>query len=181
MKLGLKRLWLRLIRSVGYPGVVGIALLIPVLALAAWLPRLKQDTQEMASSIDAKTRAAGRRLQPAPRASSEADITRDFVSGFPLLAQNSADLETLFNAASVRQIVLLKGEYQLKMEPQAPFMMFTATFPVRGDYATLKDFSADILTALPHVAMDELRLTRDAVASTALDATVRFTFFYRSP
>ena len=181
MKRDLKRLWLRLTRSVGYPGVAGIALLIPALALAAWLPRLQHDTQEMASSIDAKARAAARRLQAAPRALSEADIARDFVGGFPLLAQNSADLETLFTAASARHIVLLKGEYQLKTEPQAPFMMYTATYPVRGDYATLKDFSADVLTALPHVAMDELRLTRDGVANNALDATVRFTFFYRSP
>ncbi|MEP7294944.1 MAG: hypothetical protein ABI702_02065 [Burkholderiales bacterium] len=181
MKRELKRLWLRLIRSVGYPGMAGIALLIPALVLAAWLPRLKQDTQNLASSIDAKTRAAARRVQAAPRTLSEADITRDFVSGFPLLAQNSADLETLFTAASARHIMLLKGEYQLKTEPQAPFITYTATYPVRGDYATLRDFSADVLTALPNVAMDELRLTRDAVGSTALDATVRFTFFYRSP
>ena len=60
-------------------------------------------------------------------------------------------------------------------------MVCTATFPIRNDYGTLKDFSADVLTALPHVSMDELRMTRDAAGSASLDAVVRFTLFYRSP
>lgn len=177
----LRRLWLRLIAAVGYPGVAGLALLVPAVALAAWLPRLTQDTRAAADAVEARTRAAARRLQAAPRPLSEADVTRDFVSGFPRVTQNAADLEALFAAADARRLVLSKGEYQLKAEPHAPFVMVTATYPVRGDYATLKDFSADVLTALPHVAMDELRLARDGVGSTALDATLRFTFFYRSP
>ena len=43
---------------------------------------------------------------------------------------------------------LTKGEYQLKSEPNAAFVVYTATFPVHGDYDALKGFSADVLNAL---------------------------------
>lgn len=181
MRRALKRIWMRLTRKLGYPGVLGIALLVPALALAAWLPRLKRDTNDMTVSLASKARAAARRLQDMPRTVSDVDITRDFVAGFPLLEQNSVDLEAIVTAADRHHVALLKGEYQLKTESNAPFVMYTATFPIRNDYATLKDFSADVLTALPHVSMDDLRMTRDAAGSTSLDAVVRFTLFYRSP
>ena len=74
---------------------------------------------------------------------------------------------------------LNKGEYQLKREPNAPFVTYTATFPMRNDYATFKDFAAEVLRALPHVSMDELRMARNDAGATALDSVVRFTFVYR--
>jgi hypothetical protein len=181
MKQAFRRVWVRLLRTLGYPGLVGLGLLVPALALAAWLPHLQQDTGSVTASLANQARAAAQRLQASPRAPSDGEITREFVASFPLLEQNAADLETILTAARLHQVMLLKGEYQLKAEPNAPFMAYTATFPIHSDYATVKDFSADVLTALPHVSMDELRMTRDAAGSTSLDAVVRFTFFYRSP
>ena len=181
MKRTLQRLWMRLVRTLGYPGLAGLALLVPALALAAWLPRLQRDSMDATAALAIKARAAARRLQASPRALSDGDVTREFVASFPLLEQNAADLDAILVAASHHHVALLKGEYQLKVDPSAPFMTYTATFPIRDNYATLKDFSADVLTALPHVSMDELRMTRDAAGSASLDAIVRFTFFYRSP
>jgi hypothetical protein len=180
MSRALKRIWMRLIRGLGYPGVVALGLLVPAIALAAWLPHFKRDSASAAALLAAKTHAASQ-SQAAPRPVTDAELTREFVAGFPPLAQNAADLESIFQTAKLREVALLKGEYQLKAEPNASFVVYTATFPIRNDYRTLKDFSADVLKALPHVSMDELRMTRDSAGSTALDTLIRFTFFYRSP
>ncbi len=170
----------KLVRRIGLAGILGCAVLVVGASLALSLPALQRETQDAVSAIAARTLAARQAGQARPAAASPADAARAYVDGFPSLSQNAADLGQVFAAAQLRHVQLPKGEYQLKAEPTAAFVTYTATFPVHGDYEALKGFSADVLSALPHVAMDELRLSRDSAASTALDAVVRFTFFYRS-
>ncbi len=180
MKQLLVRTWLTLVRRIGYSGVAGCLALVAATALAASLPALKRDTQDTVASIAARTAAARRHAPAASVATSPADAVRAYVGAFPSLGQNAADVAQVFAAAELRHIALPKGEYQLKIEPNAPFVAYTATFPIHGDYEALRGFGADVLTALPHVAMDELRISRDNAGSATLDAVVRFTFFYRS-
>jgi len=76
-------------------------------------------------------------------------------------------------------VELARGEYQLKSEAGTPLVTYTATFPVHTEYGALKQFTGDVLTALPHVSMDELRMARPDAGSGVLDSVVRFTFIYR--
>jgi hypothetical protein len=181
MKRALWRTWMRLRRALGYPGIVGIALLLPAAALAIWLPRFQQEAKGLTDTLQQRTRIAMRHQVSASREPSDADVMREFVTSFPPMDRNKADLEAIFAAAAQRKVMLPKGEYQLKVDPNSPLTTYTATFPIRSDYATLKDFSADVLTAMPHVSMDEFHMSRDGAASTSLDAVLRFTLFYRSP
>lgn len=174
------RTWLKLVRRVGYLGILGGAVLIVGAGLALSLPALKRETQDAVASMAARGMAARQGVQARSVTALPADAARAYIDGFPALSQNAADVAQVFAAAQMRHLQLPKGEYQLKAEPNAAFVTYTATFPVHGDYDALKGFSADVLSALPHVAMDELRLSRDSAGSTTLDAVVRFTFFYRS-
>jgi hypothetical protein len=180
MKQILLRAWLKLGRRIGHSGIAGMVLAIAGLALAASLPALKRDTRDTVASAAARVQAARQRIQLQPVVVSQAEAVRTYIDAFPPLGQNAADVAHIFAAAELRHLALPKGEYQLKAEPNAPFVTYTATFPIHGDYDALKGFSADVLTALPHVAMDELRISRDTAGTTTLDAVVRFTFFYRS-
>ncbi len=180
MKQALLRIWLKLVRRLGLSGVAGAVALVAGIALAATLPQLQRETRATVASRAAQALAAQQRAQARPVSLSPADAARAYVDGFPMLSQNAADLTQVFSAAQGRHVQLTKGEYQLKSEPNAAFVVYTATFPVHGDYDSLKGFSADVLNALPHAAMDELHLSRDNAGSTALDAVVRFTFYYRS-
>jgi hypothetical protein len=180
MKHGLLRTWLKLVRRLGRSGVAGAIALLAAIALAAELPRLQREAREAAASRAALAPAGQHRVLAQPASLSPADTARAYVDGFPALRQNAADLVQVFAAADRHHVLLAKGEYQLKSEPNAAFVVYAATFPVHGEYDSLKGFSADVLNALPHVAMDELHLSRDNAGSTALDAVVRFTFYYRS-
>ena len=180
MKSWLWRLWVRLVRRAGYSGIAGGAILAAASALALSLPALERDTRNATASMAARSLAARQRVQSRPGPVSPTEAARVWVEGFPALSQNAADVAQVFAAAQLRHVQLPKGEYQLKAEPGAPFITYTATFPVHGDYDALKGFSADVLNTLPHVSMDELRLSRDSAGTTTLDAVVRFTFFYRS-
>ena len=176
----LQRAWQRALRRLGYPGLIAFGLLVPTLVIALWMPRLNRHADELRAALAAKADALARQGQPVRRRMSNGEEVVEFVAGLPPLGQSSSDLDTVFAAAKRRNVTLLKGEYQLKVEPNAPLVSYTATFPIRNEYGALKYFTADVLAALPHVSMDELRMTRTDAGSGVLDSVVRFTFVYRS-
>ena len=175
------RLWMRAHRRLGTPGLLALALLIPVIAVLAALPQWQRQSERAAAELTTQSLAQARRGPIAAPPPTGAEQLRRFVAEFPLLSQSAHDLSAVFAAAKRHDIVLNKGEYQLKTEANTAFVKYTATFPLHHDFAALKDFSAEVLSELPHAAMDEMRLGRDSAGGDALDAVVRFTFFYRTP
>lgn len=176
----LLRGWQRTLRRVGTPGVLGLVLLVPTLAIALWLPRLERHADGLRAALKAQANAVARQDPPARRPMSKGEQALEFMAGFPTLMQSAGDLDKVFALARRSNVTLLKGEYQLKAEPNAPLVSYSASFPVQNDYAALKDFTARVLRALPHASLDELRMTRAEAGGGMLDSMVRFTFVYRS-
>jgi hypothetical protein len=176
----LLRAWQRALRRVGTPGLLALALLLPTLVIALWMPRLNRQADEMRAALVARADAVARQSQPVRRPLSDREQALEFMAGFPALLQSASDLETVFALAERSHVKVLKGEYQLKAEPNSPLVAYTATFPVRNGYGALKEFTGEVLKALPHASLDELRMTRTEAGNGELDAVVRFTFVYRS-
>ncbi|MDO8251734.1 MAG: hypothetical protein Q7T78_18750 [Rhodoferax sp.] len=182
MKRALLGLWYRTLRHAGPYGTVGGGLLLAAVLLASWIPHLQRQGQVLRIAVAAKSTAA-----PAPGTASVlrrmpvGEQVSEFVAEFPPLSQNPSDLDEVFQSARRRNVQLLQGEYQLKQEANAPLVIYTATFPVRTDYRSIKMFTADVLRALPNAAMDELRMNRSASGSPVLEAVIKFSFVYRRP
>ena len=179
MKHRLQRLWRQALRRLGRSGLVALALLAGAALVAAWMPRLEQRGDQLRAALAAAASASA----PAPMAVRRVPVGEqlgEFIAAFPPLARNAADLDEVFESASRHHLQLLKGEYQFKQEPNAPLVTYSATFPVRNDYAATKAFAADVLRALPNASLDELRMSRSDAGSTTIDSVVRFTFVYRS-
>jgi len=180
MRLELLPVWMRLRRQVGWPGLVGAGLIVAAVALGASLIGFEARSRELATDLTNRLRVPDRRVAAASLGESRGESWREFQAGFPSLDHNADDLSAIFDAAAARKLELAKGEYQIKADPNAAFVVYTATFPLRADYASLKGFTADVLTALPHAALDDLRLARDNAGNAVLDGTVRFSLYYRS-
>jgi hypothetical protein len=181
MNAALHRIWRLTLRRLGSAGVVALALLVPSAVIAWWVPRLSRDTDDLRATLAIRAEAAARPATPTRRALSNADLLQEFGSRFPPLTQSASDLERVFALAKQRNVELLKGEYQLKSEANTSLVSYIATFPVHNEYGALKAFAADVLESMPHVSMDELRMSRNDSGSGALDSVVRFTFVYGSP
>jgi hypothetical protein len=181
MNRRVQRLWWRGVRLVGAPGMVALGLLVPLVAIGLSIPGLRHHSDELRATLVARADEISRQAKPVRRRLSTGEQIGEFVAAFPPLSQSASDLERVFAAAKAHRVNLLKGDYQLKAEPNTPLVSFTATFPVRNDYSAIKAFTADVLSSLPHVSMDELRMTRSDAGAGMLDSVVRFTFVYRSP
>jgi hypothetical protein len=182
MKRALLGLWHRTLRRAGPYATAGGGLFLAAVLLASWIPHLQRQGQALRTAVVAKSATA-----PAPGAASVVrrvpvgEQVGEFVAVFPPLSQNPSDLDEVFQSAKRRNVALLQGEYQLKQQANAPLVIYTATFPVRTDYASIKQFAADVLRARPNASMDELRMNRSSSGSAALESVIRFSFVYRRP
>jgi hypothetical protein len=175
-----RRAWQRVLRRLSVPGVLALGLLVPVGAILLWLPRLQNQADELRATLAARLEVAARQGPAAPQRKSNVEQTAEYVAAFPVIEQSAGDLEKVFTLARQRNLQLPKGDYQMKHEPKAPLLTYSVTLPLRSEYGALKDFAADVLTALPHASMDEMRMTRADAGSVVLDSMVRFTFVYRT-
>ena len=159
---------------------MALLLLVVMLGLASCAPLIAKDAMLGRAQLTARVVAGrdGSAKPHPPRAPAES--LAEYVDRFPMLTQNATDLEGIFASAERHHISLAKGEYQLKSERDAPFVVYTATFPLRTDYSAVKEFAADVLLNLPHASLDELRLSRETAGAEVLDSVVRFTLTYRS-
>jgi hypothetical protein len=175
-------IWHRVVRLTGPLGLVALVLAFGAILLAAWLPKLDEQGEAIRAALEAKvvTRPAVAPVVAVRRVPVGQQIG-EYVAAFPPFSQNSEDIKEVFLSAKRRNIQLPRGEYQLKNDAKVPLMTVTATFPVSADYASIKDFTADVLKALPNVSMDELRMTRNAALTTTLESSIRFSFVYRRP
>jgi hypothetical protein len=165
-------------RRLGVAGLLGVLLIAAALVAFVLSPRLLKDAGSMEDSVANKEREAAR-LATQPSALNAKDQIKSYTGAFPEVAQNASDLKRVFEAADKYKVELLKGEYQLMADPNATFVTYSAVFPVKDRYGTLKSFANEVLTAMPHVALEELRMERPTSTSATLDARIRFTFIYK--
>lgn len=182
MKRALLDVWYRSFRYAGPSGMVGGTLVMAAALIATSLPQFHKKGRMLRLEVANKSTSGA-----APISASELrqprvnDQLSEFVAAFPPLSQIPSDLEVVFSTAKRRNISLHHAEYQFKHDPKAPLVTYTVTFPLRSDYGSIKNFTADVLRALPHASLDELRMNRSASGSTVLESVIRFSFVYRRP
>lgn len=181
MKRALLGVWHRTLRDAGPLGITGVALLLAALLLASAIPSLQRQGQALRLAVAAKSTTPMPGAVRVARRVPVGEQVVEFVAAFPLLSQSPGDLDEVFQSARRHNVQLPRGEYQLKQDASAPLVIYTATFAVRTSYGAIKDFTADVLAALPHASMDELRMNRGASGSTELESVIRFSFVYRKP
>jgi len=179
LRESLLRFWRRSLRHIGRTGWAGIALLAGAsvaLAVAAGLQRGDDASQQLL----AQRRAQGAKLPPAAAPPlSEPERAAQFIDSFPPFSQNVADLRLIFENAEQSRVSLVKGDYTVQADAGSPFIAYIVNLPVHEPYPAVKQFAAAVLQALPHAALDEIRVSRADANGAVLDTTLRFTLVYR--
>jgi hypothetical protein len=178
----LRRPLRRLAARLGAYGAVGAALLVTAIGLGVYTPQLahqarqlRADGEHLSERLDElRTRRA---QQPDP-----AQRVAQLRERFPMLEQATADLRVVFDRARSHRIDLPKGEYTLVPGAEGSRLRrFEVVLPVNERYVVIKAFVADVLSALPHAGISDLRIERGAASVERLDARVHLTLFYREP
>src|SRR5262249_2272198 len=88
-----------------------------------------------------------------------------------------AALRAVFDAAAAESLVIETGEYRFAREPGSKLVRYQMTLPVRGSYVSIRRFVVRALNEVPGLALDNLDLRRESVASRSVEARVLFTLY----
>jgi hypothetical protein len=176
---------------IGRPGLIGLAgLLGAVYLIGIEAPSLMQRQAELARRQATQqaeaAQAPATRSRPARMAAVSNAIA--LLESLPAPSQRGADLTRLVELSHQLKVELTRGDYAVeRLDPAADaaalgdeaISQWRLQLPVRGSYAQLRRFTAEMLNTMPHVALDGLQIDRPDTQQAELETTLRITFFYR--
>jgi Tfp pilus assembly protein PilO len=105
---------------------------------------------------------------------------RTFHEFFPPVSALPDWLERIYATGRAAGIAIELGEYRLMQEQGRQLVRYQMTLPLKGTYAQIRRFIAQVLEDVPALALDDIDLKRQAIHNTALEARVRLTLFLES-
>ncbi|MGY0194541.1 GspMb/PilO family protein [Leptothrix sp. BB-4] len=176
---------------IGRPGLIGLVGVLGALYLVGVeAPSLMQRQADLARRQAAAqaeaAQAPASRSRPARMAAVSNAIA--LLESLPPPTQRGADLTRLVELSHQLKVELSRGDYAVeRLDPAADaaalgdeaISQWRLQLPVRGSYAQLRRFTAEMLNTMPHVALDGLQIDRPDTQQAELETTLRITFFYR--
>lgn len=152
----------------GWPGLLGLALMLGAVGVSQVLVRPME--QESAALADRARSLAQRRAAPVAAVAA----VRDWRADLPADHEAYGRLTRLFRAAETAGLALNEGSYRTQFDGTAGLGRLVISLPVSGGYPAVRGFLAEALNRDPALALEHLRLSREAMDETELAADLRF-------
>jgi hypothetical protein len=158
---------------VGPAGLTGISVLVAaaVAAIVLLLP-----AQQSVLALRAELTKAG---HPLPAAVQPERSPQQFAAALPTRAQIPALMGVVLVQATDAGIVLEQGKYTFSPATSSRLARYSFEFPVKADYANIRNFIDKSLAAIPALGLDKLHVERKNVGDTLVSADVGFVIYLR--
>ena len=166
------RLWAR---HLGRTGLAGLFLMaVAALIQFAHTMPLQAETLVLEARL-AQMQADAKRVIPRT-----VTVTQTgFIDTLPETHAAAAVIGQLEQLARAHGLQLLRGQYAQSPVSGTSLLRWQLSLPIEAEYPRLIAFVAASLQALPTLALDELKLKRDTIETTQLDADLRFNLYLR--
>jgi len=161
----------------GWPAAAGIALIAGAIGLQFFgvQPTYSRTAELRAEAI------AQRQVQRPTQEDMASRRLAMFYANLPTSEGNLQAIESLHQAAKKNDVALANGEYRLVRDGNAKLLRYQITLPARANYPHLRDWLAEVMNALPAVALTDISFQRDDIGKDSVEANVRLTLFLRAP
>jgi Tfp pilus assembly protein PilO len=166
----------RMAQGAGMPGLLGAALLAAAVLLAVFGLGGERDRQ---AALEARRTAALASMErkEAGIADTRALTHEGFYAALPGADAIPGVLRDLEHAARARGLDFDEAQYQWSREAKGSLARYRITLPLSGGYRAVRGFLADVLGRHPALALDDIKLEREAIGGAQVEANVRLTLF----
>lgn len=159
-------------------GIAGVALIVFAagFVLSTLLPAQQRIEALRADVADlrARLKSGGESANvPPPRATQ----LENFYAFFPQVESLPDWVGRVHTAAARNELALESGDYVLERRKGARLVEYQITLPVRGSYAQIRGFVAEVLEKVPAAALDDIVVKRENIGVPALEARIRFVVY----
>ena len=139
------------LQALGWPVLCGVGLMLVGVLMLGLLHQLRLQKNKLQLEL---------RQAPKPGPRPAMSPTRGVPVTFPPSADYTADLAQIFDIAKSQGIVLASGDYRDADPTALGLDTRLVDLRINENYGKLKEFLASVLNAMPHAAVQELRIER---------------------
>ena len=173
---------IRALKQAHWPGMAGLLLLAAAAALHFFaLPPLRDQNISLQAAVDRADSQRQRRAAQRVARPEQATPAERFAATFPDAALREERVAALLKAANVHGLEVQRTEFRLTRETDLNLLKYSATQPLRGGYANLRAFIEDAQRADTALSLDRLRLQKNTVLASTVEAEMSWTFYMRAP
>lgn len=161
----------------GWPAAIGVIALCCAAAAFAYQAVVWPDAQErwLTQQEDLKQRIAAARSAPAAIARSP----DQWADSLPDAGDALRFIEAVQSGAQQHSLQVEAAEYRSEKLLDGRVLRYRVAMPVRGSYASLREWLEDLLHRYPTAAVDELSVRRDTDGAAAIVGRVQLSHYSR--
>jgi Tfp pilus assembly protein PilO len=161
-------------QTLGWKGLIGLLLIfgsVNYLIIVA-VPKAQQ-LQHLQMEM---TAAKANPKQNVSNRNEPSDITRIFYDVLPTQTEASSKISEILRVATDNGLVINKVEYEQPLSA-SPLIQYQIKFPLTGSYMQIRQFINQVLNTLPSIALNDISLKREDIATDLVDAQIQFTLY----
>ena len=184
LQTNLNRLQLRLrwqVARLGNAGKIGIGLFVVagIFFLAVVLPQGTEllNLQERAEILQSKPQQAGDEATLANKKVGGDQALQIFYEFFPRIDSSPFWIRELVRIAKKQGVEINSSDFRLSIEKDERLARYEMILPIRGRYPQIRAFIADVLEAVPTMAIVGIAFKRENVQSTQLEVRLEVNLY----
>jgi len=185
-RFDLRRSLRRRLRALGWPGVLGIALL--AMAAGLYLSLVEPTREQLRQTRQAATTLRQEILQADRDLKGEARTPAEQLAQFYRLFPDEKDLPIwlgkIFTAAQGQGLVLEQGEYKTSRTSLGTgggdddrLLRYEISLPVKGEYPQIRRFLAGLAKDVPIAGLEHIQFERQKVGTAQVDCKIMLVLF----
>jgi Tfp pilus assembly protein PilO len=163
-------------QTLGWKGLAGLVLIIGSLSylIIVAVPKAQQ-LQRL--QMEMTTVKANPKQSDSNRNNSDpSDIARTFYDVLPTQTEASSKISAILRVATDNGLVINKVEYEQPLSV-LPLIQYQIKLPLTGSYMQIRQFINQVLNTLPSIALNNISLKREDIATDLVDAQIQFTLY----
>lgn len=136
-----------------------------------------EESERRLASLERNARRAA--IERQTTSVSPADTRQRLLDRFPTEDQLNAELGSLIELANKQGLKVPTGDYRLMPAKDGMFDRYVLNLPVKGNYMTIRGYLAAVRAEFPDLAVEDITLRRENIASPDVEAQLRFVLFGR--
>lgn len=166
--------------QLGAAGKTGVGLFVfsAIFFVVAVLPRQEESDELMAraEALQASLKTEPERVdgKPAPKMIYGSQALQVFYDFFPRIDSTPRWIGEVVQSAAQHDVEISGTSYRMVREKDVKLARYEMMMPIRGQYRQVRGFIADVLQAVPAMALVDVVIRRESVESELLEASVKF-------
>ncbi len=165
----------------GNMGKIGVGLLVVagIFFLGAVQPEKEalEKLKERAETLKMQLRAGSDGMPVAEKNLTNDQALQAFYEFFPRFDSSPFWIRELVRVAQKQGVEINSSDFRLTLERDWRLSRYDIILPVRGRYAQIRAFMADVLQAVPAMAITDFVIKRDDVQSEQLDVRLEMSLY----